>query len=337
MYHYNDLALDLTRRRKSRNIAIGVHLLLLLLIWFYKLPEADKEALENKPPYPIKVDIEFKESSMSKLAHSDSGRQRAKAEAAPPAQEVTKEETPTETPTEVVKPEEIEITKPEEIVIKKPEIKIPNPVPTPRDEVIITKTPAEESPVKVSVPKPTVPKPTPTPTPTPTTSTTSTSKTTSSSTSGSGTTGKDPGKSSTIDGSSTGTGKGDTGDGLGKSKGNDNDAGAGNTSDGTGAYDGSGDGVWGRKIIYRDLSVVAKGINVTGRVVTKVCINRAGIVTLAEINFKETTIKDKETLRKYLQAARTYKFQPDLKAAKEQCGKLSFKVDNTANNKLIGN
>ncbi len=334
MYNYNDLALEISRRKKSRNIAIGVHILLLLLIWFYKLPEKDLDELESKPPYPIRVDIEFKESSMSKLAHSDSGRQRAKADAAPPAQEVTKEETPQETPTEVVKPEEIEITKPDVIEIKRPDIKIPNPTPTPRDEVIITKTPADESPVKVSIPKPT-PAPTPTPTP-PSSSSSSTTKTTSK-TSGSGTSGSDPGKSSTIDGSATGTGKGDSGSGAGSSKGNDNDSGKGNASSGTGAYDGTGNGVFGRKVIYRDLSVVAKGVNVSGRVVTKVCINQAGIVTYAEINGAETTIKDRETLRKYLHAARTYKFQPDLSAPKEQCGKLSFKVDNSVNNKLIGN
>jgi outer membrane biosynthesis protein TonB len=330
MYYYNDLGLEISRRKKSRNIAIGVHILLLLLIWFYKLPEKDLDELESKPPYPIRVDIEFKESSMSKLAHADSGRLRAKAQAAPPAQEVTKEETPQE----VVQPQEIEITKPDVIEIKRPDIKIPDVKPTPRDEVIITKTPAEESPVKVSVPKPT---PTPTPTPTPPSSSSSSNTNTTSKTSGSGTSGTDPGKSSTVDGSASGTGKGDSGSGAGSSKGNDSDSGVGNASSGTGAYDGTGNGVFGRKVIYRDLSVVAKGVNVSGRVVTKVCINRAGIVTYAEINGAETTIKDRETLRKYLHAARTYKFQPDPSAPMEQCGKLSFKVDNTANNKLIGN
>lgn len=322
MYSYSDIALEAGRRRKSRNIAIGIHLLLLLLIWFYKLPEKAPEDLEDKPPYAVKVDFTFKESSMSKLAHSDSGRQRAKAEAAPPAQEEPQEEKPTE---EVVKPQEIEITKPEQIEITKPDIKIPSPVPVPKnDEVIETKTPVEEAPVKVSAPKPT---PAPSPTPTKTTSKTS----------GSGTSGTSPGKSSTIDGSKTGTGKGDSGDGAGKSKGDDDDEGGGNSGAGTGAYDGSGNGVFGRKIIYRDLSAAKQAINETGKVVTKVCINRAGIVTYVELNNKETTIRGREALKAYLKAARGYKFQPDPTAPKEQCGKLSFIVDNTANNKLIGN
>lgn len=331
MYDYNDIAREIGRRRKSRNIAIGVHILLLLLIWFYKLPEKDPEELEDKPPYAVKVDFTFKESSMSKLAHSDSGRQRAKAEAAPPAQEEPQEEQPTE---EVVKPQEIEITKPEQIEITKPDIKIPNPVPVPKnDEVIETKTPVEEAPVKVSVPKTS---PTPSPTKTPSSTSSSTTKTTSK-TSGSGTSGTATGKSSTIDGSKTGTGKGDSGDGAGKSKGDDDDAGEGNSGAGTGAYDGSGNGVFGRKIIYRDLSAAKQAINETGKVVTKVCINRAGIVTYVELNNRETTIRGREALRAYLKAARGYKFQPDPTAPKEQCGKLSFIVDNTANNKLIGN
>jgi hypothetical protein len=68
--------------------------------------------------------------------------------------------------------------------------------------------------------------------------------------------------------------------------------------------------------------------------VTKICINRAGNVTFVELIPTETTIRDKNTLKLYLKAARGYKFQPDLTSPKEQCGKLSFKVDNSINNKL---
>ncbi len=111
------------------------------------------------------------------------------------------------------------------------------------------------------------------------------------------------------------------------------DLNAGNTSDGTGAYDGSGDGVFGRKIIYRDMSAAKSATTVSGKVSVKVCINRAGLVTYVELNNTETTIRDKQTLEIYLKAARGYKFQPDLTAPKEQCGKMSFKLENTLYNK----
>ena len=114
----------------------------------------------------------------------------------------------------------------------------------------------------------------------------------------------------------------------------DGDASAGNAGNSTGAYDGSGDGVFGRKIIYRDMSAAKSATTVSGKVSVKVCINRAGLVTYVELNNTETTIRDKQTLKNYLKAARGYKFQPDLTAPKEQCGKMSFNVDNTANNKL---
>lgn len=91
-------------------------------------------------------------------------------------------------------------------------------------------------------------------------------------------------------------------------------------------YDGSGDGVFRRKIIYRDVSATRAVMNTSGKVATKVCINRAGIVTYVELINEETTIQDKNVLRAYLKAARGYKFQPDPDAPKEQCGKLSFMI-----------
>lgn len=96
----------------------------------------------------------------------------------------------------------------------------------------------------------------------------------------------------------------------------------------TNDMDGSGDGVLRRKIIYRDLSATKAASNVNGIVATKVCINRNGLVTYVEILGNETTIKDKEVLRKYLTAARGYKFQPDPKAPEQHCGKLKFTVNN---------
>jgi outer membrane biosynthesis protein TonB len=318
---YNTIALEEKNRNRGRVISFVIHALLLLLAFIYYLPAAEMDLEDEKPPYAIKVDFTFKESSMSKLAHDDEGAQRAKSESAPA------EEKPQETPKEeVTKPEEIEVTKPQVIDVPKPDIKLPTPVIIPRnDEVIITKAPAEEAPIKVSEPT--------------RTSTSSPTKSSSSSvpsnTSGS-TTGTSTSKPSTVDGKAGGTGKGNEGTGAGRDKGNDGDAGSGNASDGTGAYDGSGDGIFKRKIIYRDQSSIKKAVNVSGKIAVKVCINRGGMVTYLELLNSETTVRDKPTLKMYLQAAKTYKFQPDLSTntPKEQCGKIKFNVDNSVNNKL---
>ncbi|MBC7885356.1 MAG: hypothetical protein H7X99_07765 [Saprospiraceae bacterium] len=317
----NTVVFEKENKNKGMRISFVIHLLILLIAFFYYLPQVKSELLEDKPPYAVKVDFTFEESSMSKFAHEDEGVQRAKAEAAPQEEETKKEEES--------KPEEIKTTQPQVIDVPKPDIKMPTPVMT-APEPIETSTPAEEAPVKV-VEKPKVITPVPVKTePTKTGSTSNPTKTTSTGS----TTGTSPNKPSTVDGKEGGTGKGDSGTGAGRDKGNDGDAGAGNASDGTGEYDGSGDGVFGRKIIYRDLNAVNKAVTVSGKVSVKVCINRAGIVTYVELNNNETSIRDKEMLRRYLKAARGYKFQPDLFAPKEQCGKLNFTIDNSINNKL---
>ncbi len=314
----NAFAFEDKNKNTGKRISFVIHLLILLIAFFYYLPQVELDKEDEQPPFAVKVDFTFEESSLSKFAHEDEGAQRAKSESAP-------QETPEQPQQEqATQPEVIETTQPQVIDVPKPDIKMPTPVVT-KDEVIETKTPIEESPVKV-VEKPTAPTSKPVPTKPSTSASTS-------STSGS-TTGTSTSKPSTVDGKDGGTGKGNTGTGAGKDKGNDGDSGAGNASDGTGLYDGSGDGVFGRKIIYRDMSAAKSATTVSGRVSVKVCINRAGLVTYVELNNAETTIRDKQTLKNYLKAARGYKFQPDLTAPKEQCGKMSFKVDNTVNNKL---
>jgi outer membrane biosynthesis protein TonB len=321
---YNAISIDKDNKNKGLRISFVVHAILVLLIFFYYLPATVDPALqEDKPPYAVKVDFKFEESSMSKLAHDDEGVSRAKSESAP-MEEKKVEEIPQ--PQEVVKPEEINVTKPQVIETPKPDIKIPKPVFIPtNDPVIVSTTPVEEAPVKVSPPsrptttepvKPTVPATT----------------TTSGNTTGS-TTGTSTAKPSTVDGKD-GTGKGDSGTGAGRDKGNDGDSGLGNSSDGTGAYDGSGNGIFGRKITYRNVAGAKSAISVSGRVYVKVCINRAGIVTFGEIIPSESTITDSKVCKEYLKVAKAYKFQPDPTAPKEECGKLIFTVDNSINNKL---
>ena len=50
-----------------------------------------EDETEDKPPYAVKVDFSFEESSLSKYAHEDAGAQREKSESAPQEQETTKE------------------------------------------------------------------------------------------------------------------------------------------------------------------------------------------------------------------------------------------------------
>jgi len=308
----NTLALESKNNKRGMRISVGVHLLLLLFAFFYLLPQVDLDELDEKPPYAVKVDFTFEESSMSKYAHEDAGAQRPKAEAV----------------------KTVEPIQPKEIEVVKPDIKIPTPTEVTPVDPVTTSTTVDESPVKViettkppitrnpvivPAPKVVIPSP-PTPTTTPSTSTTGTSTT----------------KPSTIEGKEGGTGKGDSGTGAGKTKGNDGDEGLGNSSDGTGAYDGSGDGVFGRRVIYRDTKAALAAMTTSGTVVVKICVNRAGIVTYTEINESESTIRDKRTLRNFMIAAKGYKVQPDYTAPKEQCGKLVFKSDASQVNKLRG-
>ena len=116
-------------------------------------------------------------------------------------------------------------------------------------------------------------------------------------------------------------------DGAGNGAYNGSDNGAYNGS-GTGAYDGSGDGVFGRKVVYRNhaelAAVTASG---SGRIYVKVCIDRKGKATYTEIDNSNTTIKNKNTLRKALKMIKSYRFEPDPKAQKEQCGMIKLFLD----------
>ncbi|MBK6365254.1 MAG: hypothetical protein IPL63_19530 [Saprospiraceae bacterium] len=312
---YQSSAIESKNNRKGRTISIILHLLLLLIAFLYSMPVVPEEELEEKPPYAVKVDFTFEESSMSKYAHDDAGEKRPQAEEKAEQQpEETKQETtpePEPTPVEEVKPvDPISTTtttddSPIKVVERpKPVIKTPDiikPVPKKNDDVY---TP----PVKTE----------PAPTKSPSTSPSGNSTT----------------KPSSLPGNEGGTGKGDSGTGDGKTKGNDGDEGKGNSSSGSGAYDGSGDGVFGRKVIYRDRQAASNAMTVSGIVTVKICVNRGGIVTYAEVLEAETSIRDRNTRKNFLKAARNYKVKPDYSAPEEQCGKLVFKSDASAVNKL---
>ena len=143
------------------------------------------------------------------------------------------------------------------------------------------------------------------------------------------TTGSGDGDPSLKDGESGGTGRSDEGSGKGNgSDGNDNDSGIGTGGAGEGEFDASGDGIFGRKVVYRDPSMIAHVSGKSGKIVFKVCINRSGRVSVVQIDETNTTINDNSILRKALDAMSNYKYEPDLTAPREQCGTFTVSIDN---------
>lgn len=327
------LAYELQEKRdknKARNTSIVIHLLLLLIAFFYfwtmDIPAPPKEYSKA-----IVVDMTVKESSLSKYAHADAGKKKAKTESTkkietkkpkpivtPPKPKVvvpvpkpTVDPTPTDpivspttvedSPIEAVE-EEIDIEIPEEEVI--PEIIEEEPeeeVITEEDieELLEEELEGEEEALE---------------------------ETQNSGTSGDG--GNDNTDSS-IEGDG-GTGEASSGDGDGASSGDDGDEGVGDAGSGTGDYDGSGDGVFGRKIVKRNWRGLFKGGNQSsgeGKIAVKICVNQSGDVNYTEILFDETTETNRQKLKQALEAAKGYKVQEDYQAPKEQCGKLVFNLN----------
>lgn len=66
---------------------------------------------------------------------------------------------------------------------------------------------------------------------------------------------------------------------------------------------------------------------VRGEIVVQKCINQEGDVTFSKIIKEETTIADQEILIKTLKISRLYKYEKDIDAPAEQCGKFTFKLD----------
>jgi len=96
-------------------------------------------------------------------------------------------------------------------------------------------------------------------------------------------------------------------------------------------YDASGDGLFGRKIIYREMRFFKATTYESGIIQVKFCINREGIVKYAEIQRDRTTIKNINTLKSYLKGSAGYKFQPSAEAHEYECGRMRFKIENATN------
>ncbi len=333
--------------------SIVIHVFLLLIAWLFKLQNDPSQTIDTQ--YAVTVNfqnIEFNDSKSSNSTKSSAaeGRQRPKAESPQKIEASTpkKVETPTITP-------------------PKPTPTPPATDPTPTDPVFsetttdVSDIQAIEEEIPVDDPEPEyIPEAAPEPEPAPEVvyventeieniediigdisdepidvaeetdiiadkeSDTATEGNSSSSDSGSS-----DGDPSLKDGDEGGTGKGDSGTGKGNDAGgNDNDSGIGTGDHGEGEFDASGDGIFGRKVIYRDPSMIALASSKSGKIVFKVCISRQGSVRYIEIDEFNTTITDKALIRNALESLRKYKYEVDYSAPKEQCGNYTLKIDN---------
>jgi len=314
------LAMEKENKRKGMRNSIILHLLLLLIAWLYAFPPKvpDVPVIEVAIEFEKSKYVEFtkENSNNSRKAEADKGKTRAKTEevkqvkttptevktetkTAPP---VPTPPTPVKdvTPTEPIVSEVLEEESPVEAIEEEMEFDEPEEEVIPEPEVV--EEVADTKPAKPAFESG------------PATSNNSDSKT--------GTE-----KPSSIDGDG-GNGKGDSGDGAGADSGDDGDSGIGTEGSGNGEFDGSGNGVFGRKVIYRNhaelAAVTASG---SGKIYVKVCINRAGKATYTEIDNFNTTITNKNTLRKALKMIKGYKFEPDPTAQKEQCGMIKLFLD----------
>jgi outer membrane biosynthesis protein TonB len=318
------LAQEELNKKKSMRISIGLHLLLLLIAFFYILPIP----YPKPEPYAVQVEFTFQKSSLSKYAKSDAGKARPKTK----------------------KVEKVVTTQTKPIEVKKPEIQrekpTPKPIETKPTEPIVTDVVQEESPIEAveeeieietpipediiyeeeleEVPEEVLDEPIEEPVPATETQATEVAEEPGSEVV-SNEDGLDEGKPSALEGKDDGTGKANSGNGDGKSSGNDGDEGISNAGAGLGEYDDSGDGVFGRRVIKRNVAGILSSGIATGTTIMKICIDRRGNVKYAEILESSETNRAKK--KKLLSAAYGYKYEPDPSAPREQCGKLTIVAD----------
>lgn len=313
-------------KNRGRTVSIIIHLLLLLLVFLYTFPVQEKKPIY---PPPVTVEFKFEESSLSKYARAEEGSQKKKVESKNPI----KKNTPVKTTKPIEKKVVTKVPTVKKPAIKKPVIKsTPKPTPTPSKPVVTDAT-VDESPIEaveeevddivtpdqeVLTPEDLMeleeeagePEPVEDDTP-----------------SGTNSGDKVNDNPSILEGNDNGTGKGSKGSGPGASSGNDGDHGEGDVGTGNGKYDGSGRGVFGRKIVKRNLKDLFAGESSSGKIVVKFCVDRSGNAVYAEVLEAETTETDPAKLKRALKAAYGYAVEADPQADPEECGKLTFNLD----------
>jgi len=333
----NELALEREHRRKGNMVSFVFHIVLLVLAFFatcnYEkaIDNQYAVALNFEEIVPPKLE-EFKEASNSNKGQEKEGKARKNAD----------------------KVAEIKDQATKTVETKRPEVKLPKPTPTPptpTDPVVSettfeddTEITAAEEEIEIEDPEPeAIPDPAPEPEvvevePEPIPEPAKESVKTKIGkildvikAGGSDNQGNPDGDPSRSDGTDDGTGEGKSGDGAGRDKsGNDGDSGSGDGGAGVGEYDGSGNGVFGRRVIKRNITeILSVGFeNQEGKLITaKVCVNRAGNVTYAELlDFETDAVIPRGKDRDVLKGFYGYKYEPDPKAPAEQCGKLKVRL-----------
>ncbi len=79
-----------------------------------------------------------------------------------------------------------------------------------------------------------------------------------------------------------------------------------------------------RKVTYKNFKALP--MTASGTVVLKVCVNREGIPIYTEY-LKQSTITNRDVIKKCLTAAKGYRYEPSISAPKEQCGKMIINFD----------
>ena len=329
-------AAEKDHKRKARKISFYVHGVIVLLLIFWVLPYNEKNTIDTQ--FAVQVAFDNSKSSNSTLAKAAMGKKR---------NAIQKIETIERKPTEKV---EVNTKQPELPEIKTPEPSAPSePVVTDmieeESEIV-----AIESDIEIQEPEPDIveePMPIDIPASTPGSGTNTSGENLDDiladieepventemgipteieeSTPEEGTT--SPGG---IPSTEEGTGTGEAGDGTGDGEsGTDADDGVGENAAGDGVYDDSGDGIFGRRVVYRNIKqMLQTASSKSGKIVMKVCIDRSGVVTYVELNELLTTIKDRKMIRNAMSAMWDYKYEPDNSAPREECGKFSVSVDN---------
>ena len=333
----NELAIERDHRRKGTRVSFIIHALIILIAFFTTCnyeKTAEKQyavAINFEEIIPPKLE-EMKEASNSNKGAEAEGKAREKAD----------------------KPAEIKDQQTKTIENKRPDVKLPKVVPTPptpTDPVISETTVEDETdvtaaeeeiefdelepqkipdPIEAEVPAEEDPAPEP-------------AKESVKDkigkildvfkSGGSDDQGNPKGDPSRSDGSKDGTGEGSKGTGAGADEsGNDGDSGSGTGGAGKGQYDGTGNGIFGRKVIKRNIKgVLNAGFeNQTNKkIVAKVCIDRSGKVSYAEIVESETTAEmDSRKLKAVLNGIYGYEYEPKRNAPKQECGKLTITLTN---------
>jgi len=98
---------------------------------------------------------------------------------------------------------------------------------------------------------------------------------------------------------------------------------------GSSRFDDSGEGIFGRKVVHRNIGEVLKLTKSldNAKIVSKICIDREGKISSVQLSSESSTIANQELLTRFKKALFGYRFQPNSKAYIEECGLMIFNFE----------